>query len=92
MAARRAAKILSISAWVTRTVRLRRNRRKIMYCGPAPGHAWLLHFRGIPRLRRAISRWYQDRYDVKSTRNQKPSSLLVRKRAWRTDAGDAGSW
>lgn len=19
-------------------------RRKIMYCGPAPGHAWLLHF------------------------------------------------
>ena len=39
-----AAKILSISAWVTRTVRLRRISSKIMYCGPAPGHAWLLHF------------------------------------------------
>lgn len=48
--------------------------------------------RGIPRLRRAISRWYQDRYDVEIDRNQKPSSLLVRKRAGASDAGDAGSW
>ncbi len=92
MAARRPAKILLISVWVTRTVRLRRIRRKIMYGGPAPGHAWLLHVTGIPRLRRAISRWYQDRYGIGSTRNQKPSSLLVRKRDWRIDAGDAGSW
>ena len=36
--------------------------------------------RGIPRLRRAGIRIATT---LKSTRNQKPSSLLVRKRAWR---------
>lgn len=39
--------------------------------------------RGIPRLRRAISAGIRIATTLKSTRNQKPSSLLVRKRAWR---------
>lgn len=47
--------------------------------------------RGIPRLRHAAFRAYVAPFPagiriattLKSTRNQKPSSLLVRKRAWR---------
>ncbi len=50
-----------------------------MYGGPAPVAHGYSTSRGIPRLRRAISRWYQDRYDVEIDRNQKPSSLLVRR-------------
>ena len=40
--------------------------------------------RGIPRLRRAISRWYQERYGVDRPRIAKRSSPLVRRRASRT--------
>lgn len=40
--------------------------------------------RGIPRLRRAISRWYQIAIMWISILKAKPSLPLVRKRGWRT--------
>lgn len=39
--------------------------------------------RGIPRLRRPFPAGIRIATTLKSTQNQKPSSLLVRKRAWR---------
>ncbi len=64
MAARRRGEDISISAWVTRTVRLRRISSKNYVLWPAPDTHGYSTSRGIPRLRRAISHWYQDRYDV----------------------------
>jgi alanine-synthesizing transaminase len=40
--------------------------------------------KGIPRLRRAISHWYRDRYGWTSTPTARPSSPSAPRKAWRT--------
>lgn len=40
--------------------------------------------RGIPRLRRAISRWYQDRYDVEIDPESEAIVTIGSKEGWRT--------
>ena len=40
--------------------------------------------KGIPRLRKAISDWYQRRYQVDIDPDSEASSRSARKRAWRT--------
>jgi hypothetical protein len=41
--------------------------------------------RGIPRLRRAVTRWYKDRFDVDlDPERPRPSSPSVPRRGWRT--------
>lgn len=47
--------------------------------------------RGIPRLRRAISRWYQDRYDVEIDPESSHRHYWFEE-GGASDAGDAGSW
>ncbi|MFP1483985.1 aminotransferase class I/II-fold pyridoxal phosphate-dependent enzyme [Escherichia coli] len=48
--------------------------------------------RGIPRLRRAISHWYQDRYDVEIDPESEAIVTIGSKRGpGASDAGDAGS-
>ncbi len=78
-----AAKILLISVWVILMAQPPHIVEKLCTVAQRPDTHGYSTSRGIPRLRRAISHWYQERYDVDIDPETEAIVTIGSKEGWR---------